>query len=34
MRKLQQYMEHSDMGMTEQYLQFGDEDQRSLVEDE
>lgn len=34
MRKLQQYMEHSDMGMTEQYLQFGDEDQRSLVEDD
>ena len=33
MRKLQQYMEHTNMGMTEQYLQFGDEDQRSLVED-
>jgi len=34
MRKLQQYMEHSNMGMTEQYLQFGDEDQRSLIEEE
>lgn len=34
MRKLQQYMEHSNMGMTEQYLQFGDEDQRSLVEED
>jgi integrase len=34
MRKLQQYMEHSSMGMTEHYLQFGDQDQRSLVEDD
>jgi len=34
MRKLQLYMEHSDMSMTEHYLQFGDEDQRSLIEDD
>jgi len=34
MRKLQQYLEHSNMGMTEQYLQFGDEDLRSLVEED
>lgn len=34
MRKLQQFLEHSTMGMTENYLQFGDEELRSLVEDE
>lgn len=31
-RKLQLIMEHANMGMTEQYLQFGDEDLRELIE--
>ena len=32
-RKLQQYLEHSNMGMTENYLQFGSQDLRSIVDD-
>ena len=32
-RKVQQLLEHSTLAMTEQYLQFGDSDLRSLVED-
>jgi integrase len=33
MRKLQQYLEHSTLGMTENYLQFGSQDLRSIVDD-
>jgi integrase/recombinase XerD len=33
MRKLQQYLEHSNLGMTENYLQFGSGDLRSIVDD-
>jgi integrase len=33
-RKLQMYLEHNNLGMTEQYLQFGNEELRSLVEDD
>ncbi len=32
-RKLQILLEHSTLAMTEQYLQFGDEDLRTLIED-
>ena len=34
LRKLQMYMEHATIDMTQNYLQFGDEEMRSLVEDE
>lgn len=33
MRKLQQYLEHSSLSMTENYLQFGSGDLRSIVDD-
>lgn len=33
LRKLQMFMEHSNLAMTEKYLQFADEDLRSLIED-
>jgi integrase len=32
-RKLQQYLEHSTLSMTENYLQFGNQDLRSIIED-
>ncbi len=32
-RKVQLLLEHSTLAMTEQYLQFGDEDLRTLIED-
>lgn len=32
-RKLQMIMEHSNLGVTEQYLQFSDEELRELMED-
>jgi len=33
LRKLQMLLEHSNLGVTETYLQFGSEDLRSLIED-
>lgn len=32
-RKLQLFLEHADLGMTEQYLQFGNQDLRDLIEE-
>ena len=32
-RKLQQYLGHANLGITETYLQFGSQDLRSMVED-
>jgi site-specific recombinase XerD len=33
-RKLQKMLEHTDMGITETYLQFNQEDMRELIEAE
>ena len=33
-RKLQMYLEHSSLGMTEQYLQFNEQDLRELMEED
>ena len=33
LRKLQMFMEHSDLSVTETYLQFNDEEMRSLIDD-